>query len=66
MTEARANIMNGATAGATSQTGEGSQGLDGMSTWDTGTGGLTDSSRWGSRRGGTEEQGGEEVSNVEE
>ena len=43
-----------------------SQQLDGTSTWDTGNGSLTDSTRWGSRRGGVVETGGREVSSVDE
>lgn len=43
-----------------------SQQLDGTSTWDTGNVSLTDSTRWGSRKGGEEETGGREVSSVEE
>lgn len=30
-----------------------------MSAWDTGIGNVTDSTRWGSRRGGLEEAGGQ-------
>lgn len=37
----------------------GSQGLDNMSTWDMGIGSLTESTRWGSRRAGLEETGGQ-------